>query len=70
MTWVTCQSPTSGETFDVNTRNVRRVVAKGSVSVVEFLDGTAIIISHTLDEWRAAVAPLPPQRIMQGVKDA
>lgn len=83
MSWVTCQSPTSNETFAVNTDNVRRVVAKGVSSVLEFLDGTAIFITHTMDEWLAAVLltnetqpthviidqqPLP-QRVIQGVKE-
>lgn len=68
MSWVTCQSPTSGETFVVNTRNVRRVVRKGASSVLEFVDGTAIFITHTMDEWLALVQP-PPQRVMQGIQE-
>jgi hypothetical protein len=67
MTWVICQSPTSKETFAVNTDNVRRVVAKGNVSVLEFVDGTAVFISKTLDEWLAEV--MPPMRYIQGAQE-
>ena len=69
MSWVTCQSPTSQETFVVNPRNVRRVVRKNSrISVLEFSDGTAIVIDMPLEEWVAQVDP-PPQRVIQGVSE-
>jgi hypothetical protein len=56
MSWVTCQSPTSGETFVVNTRNVRRVVHKtDTVSVLEFSDGTAVFVNMAMEEWLAAL---------------
>lgn len=64
MIWVTCQSPTSNETFVANADNVRRVVAKGKVSVLEFVDGTAVFINMTLDQWlsRVGQAPTPQAR--------
>lgn len=70
MSWVTCQSPTSKETFAINSRTVRRAVRRSEVTSLEFTDGSAaLIIDMSLDEWLAQVAP-PPQRIMQGVQDA
>lgn len=66
MTWVTCQSPTSKETFAVNDRNVKRAVKRNGVTSLEFVDGTpALVIDMSLGDWLAAVQP-PPQRIIQG----
>lgn len=62
MSWVTCQSPTSNETFAVNPRNVRRVVRKNAtVSVIEFVDGAAISVRISMEDWLAAVGQTAPQ---------
>lgn len=56
MTWVTCQSPTSKETFAINTRHVRRAVKRNGVTNIEFSDGsTPLVIDMSLDDWLAQV---------------
>lgn len=59
MTWVTCQSATTNETFAVNTHLVKKVKDRTTCAVVEFIDGTQFTIQGNLQDWLSKVESSP-----------